>query len=184
MKIRILLPILAVASLSLGGLVGLAAFAAPGAPVVSASPVEGDDAPVAAPAVAVDAGPATGIGTSPGPIAIPDPVDDPGAFGDVALDAARSGKLALLAILVLLALSRGAIWAAARWPAKLGWIGGAARPWIVGAAGFLATAATSLATLGRLDASALLGALAAAFALELKATPPAKVAPGSLGGGK
>jgi hypothetical protein len=179
-KIRILLPLLAVASLSLGGLVGLAAFAAPGDPIVSASPVEGDDAPVAALAPAGDAGLATGIGTSP--VVIPDPVDDPGAFGGVALDAARSGRLALLAILVLLALSRGAIWAAARWPTKLGWIGGAARPWIVGAAGFLATAATSLATIGRLDASALIGALAAAFALELRAAPPPK-AP-SLGGGK
>ena len=176
--------------LIVGSIFAMAGFAASASPVptdlqapISASPVEADDAPdkVAAPApTAADAGVQTGIGTSP--VAIPDPVEDPGAFGGVALDAARSGKLALLAILVLLGLSRGAIAAAARWPARLGWIGGAARPWIVGAAGVLATAATSLATLGRLDMSALLGAVAAAFALEIRAAPP--IAPGSLGGGK
>lgn len=194
---KLLIPALPAAAV-LGAFAGFAVSASPvpdlGAPVASApadvadtpdpiafsSPVEGDDAPVAAPAPAVDAGPATGIGTSP--VVIPDPVEDPGAFGGAVLDATRSGKLALLAILVLLGLSRAAIWSAARWPASMGWAGGTARPWIVAAAGVLATLATSLATLGRVDMTAVAGAIAAAVALELKAAPPAK-AP-SLGGGK
>lgn len=189
LKTPALLALLAAGSLSLGAVGGLVVFASPhvSSVPVALSPVEADDAPevaaiVAQDAGAVDAGVATGIGTSP--IVIPDPLEDPGAFGGVALDAARSGKLALLAILLLLGLSRGAVWAAVKWPGKLGWLGGAARPWIVAAAGALATLATSVATLGRVDMTAVAGAIAAAIALELRSTPPAKVAPGSLGGGK
>jgi hypothetical protein len=190
LKTPALVALLAAMSLSLGAVGGLAVFASPAAPVpVAFSPVEAADAPEVAAIVAsdagvtIDAGVATGIGTSP--IVIPDPIEDPSAFGGVALDAARSGKLALLAILLLLGLSRAAVWASAKWPDKLGWLGGAARPWIVAAAGALATLATSVATLGRVDMTAVAGAIAAAIALELKSTPPAaKVAPGSLGGGK
>ena len=78
MKLRIVLPLLACASLSVGGMVGIVAFAAPRtssaalehAALVSPS-ADGDDAPAAV--APVDAGPATGgIGTSP-----VDPTSDP-----------------------------------------------------------------------------------------------------------
>jgi hypothetical protein len=185
---KILVPALAVLSLTAGAMMGAVGFASPASPPpVAFSAVEGT-APEVAAIVApdagaeVDAGVATGIGTSP--IVIPDPLEDPGAFGGVALDAARTGKLALLAILVLLALSRGAIWAADKWPDKLGWLGGKWRAYIVGAAGVLATLATSIATLGRVDFTAVMGAIALAVGLEIKSTPPSRIAPGSLGGGK
>lgn len=186
MKITIA-PLLIVC-LVLGAMAGYAVSASPipddlAAPSFkgAATPTE-DAGPAVAAIVSVDAGVAGGIGTSP--IVIPDPIEDPGAFGGVALDAARSGKLALLAILVLLLMSRGAVWAADKWPQKVGWLGGKWRPWIVAAAGALATLATSVATLGRVDMTAVAGAIAAAIALEIKSTPAAKVAPGSLGGGK
>ena len=175
MRLRILLPLLAVASLSMGGMVGLAAFAAPGDPPVSASPVEGDDAPVAAPAPKVDAGPATGIGTSPGPV---DPTSDP-AGSWAQLRAAWQGGGWLPAL--VLALYGAAL------------LGRKYVPWLrKGRAAVVAAAVvaglTAIATAvaaGEMPTPALLlNAAMTGLLLYLRPEQIGQVAPGSLGGGK
>jgi hypothetical protein len=127
--------------------------------------------------VELDAGPSAKPLETPAPIppvvAIADPVADPSGYAKDVTSAFRAGQWAFLVVLVLFALARALLWAAAKW--SIAWLK-KATPSLVAVSVALASIGASLSAGAGVDVRAVLGALAMAVALYLSPSPVPKSA--------
>lgn len=95
----------------------------------------------------------------------PDVVDDPGSYAQDVLAAYRAAQYAFFVVLILFAISQGALWVGDRY--TLPWLA-KARPYLVFGSSVLGGAIVSISALEHVDLRVVMGAIAAAFMLELR----------------